>query len=52
MIQDARQYTSQQPWALLAPSLMLFVTAFSLARLGELLRDHWDVSTDQSGTLR
>ena len=52
MIQDARQYTSQQPWALLAPSLMLFVTAFPLARLGELLRDHWDVSTDQSGTLR
>lgn len=43
MIQDARQHFTQQPWALVAPALMLFIAAFSVARLGELLRDHWDV---------
>jgi len=43
MIQDARQYFGQQPWALLAPAAMLFAAAFSIARLGELLRDHWDI---------
>lgn len=43
MIQDSRQYLMQQPWSLVAPAIMLFVAAFSVARLGELLRDHWDV---------
>lgn len=43
MIQDARQYFGEQPWALLAPASMLFIASFSVARLGELLRDHWDI---------
>lgn len=48
MIQDARQYFGEQPWALLAPAFVLFVAAFSVARLGELLRDRWDIYRDDT----
>lgn len=48
MIQDARQYIRVQPWSLLAPALMICLTAFVLTRLGECLRDRWDVHRQDS----
>ncbi|NLA29419.1 MAG: ABC transporter permease [Propionibacterium sp.] len=52
MIQDGRQYFAQQPWALLGPAVMLFIASFSVARLGELLRDRWDTFSDDAMAVR
>ncbi|MGK0541355.1 ABC transporter permease [Propionimicrobium lymphophilum] len=43
MVQDARQYFGVQPYALIAPALMMLLAAFFAIRLGEILRDRWDV---------
>ncbi|MGI6077349.1 MAG: ABC transporter permease [Fastidiosipilaceae bacterium] len=42
MIQDAKTYVIQQPWALIAPAVMICIAAFCLTRLGERLRDYRD----------
>ncbi|NLA28158.1 MAG: ABC transporter permease, partial [Propionibacterium sp.] len=52
MIQDGRQYFAQQPWALIGPAVMLFIASFSVARLGELLRDRWDTFSDDAMAVR